>query len=435
MKRIVVFITVQLFPFMVCAQVPHWQKVAGLDSGNYKSVQVMGDTVYTFDLSRSKLLRTTNAGSEWREVALLPQTEAVFFLNGMMGWTKNGGTNPSGRICSTMDGGANWTKLATLMSLDTINAQQFVFTDSLNGNFMAAKTRLYRTYDGGRSINSRTSIPIVYACISFAIPRIGYIGTTTGPVLFTDNGGERVEIVNAMQPSNPFWPNHKPIQAIRAAAFDTNYCWAAGNTDRSIAIKTYATTRLWNTVDIGPDSTTIFTRICLLSHDRVWIAANSGPNGVVFHTDNGNDTTGNVQWRTDTLENSTIMDLAMQSPDSGWAVGQYVWHYTSWQITSAEAAPLVPALRLDQNYPNPVSSDLRGSHETTIEYTVPERSNVALKIYNVMGKEAATLVGDVREPGRHVARWNAAGQPPGVYLCVLATPRGRVARRIVVGRE
>jgi hypothetical protein len=66
--------------------------------------------------------------------------------------------------------------------------------------------------------------------------------------------------------------------------------------------------------------------------------------------------------------------------------------------------------RLDQNYPNPFNPT------TTISFSLPSKSFVTLKIYDVLAKEVATLVNDELPAGTHSLTWNAGGAPSGVYF-------------------
>jgi cellulose 1,4-beta-cellobiosidase len=66
---------------------------------------------------------------------------------------------------------------------------------------------------------------------------------------------------------------------------------------------------------------------------------------------------------------------------------------------------------LGQNYPNPFNP------LTTISYSLPHMSNVTLKIYDVMGREMATLVNNERKAvGDHEVSFNATDLPSGVYF-------------------
>ena len=70
---------------------------------------------------------------------------------------------------------------------------------------------------------------------------------------------------------------------------------------------------------------------------------------------------------------------------------------------------------LYDNHPNPFNPS------TTIEYFVPEESNVRLSVYNLLGNEVAVLVDGAVASGRHSVVWNAASNghgdlPAGVYI-------------------
>ena len=62
------------------------------------------------------------------------------------------------------------------------------------------------------------------------------------------------------------------------------------------------------------------------------------------------------------------------------------------------------------NFPNPFNPT------TTISFTLPEKSFVALKIFDVLGREVATLVNGIKESGEHKATFNASNLPSGVYI-------------------
>ena len=430
-KFISVVLCLLLLPIMLPAQTARWQRVPGLDTARYKSVFAFGDTLHVHNYWAGKLLSSTNSGASWSAIQLRPATEAMFFLTSNMGWCI---AEERHVMLHTVDGGMTWdsTTKGLFTVVNSVGTQQFGFTSPMNGFFVAFNGSLNFTTNGGATWTWKYATDRLTWCVTSPSSYLYYVGLTNGilNVSIDRTAHWRTSL-------SDFWSYRKPIEAIRSAPFDTNYCWAIGNLSFSFALKTYDQGNTWKPVVVGPDSTRRFTRISLFSHDHVWIAGNSGVNGVVFHTENGNDTTGNVLWRKDTLENSPLYDLAMQSSDSGWAVGRYVWHYTPWQITSVEEAPVETVIRLEQNYPNPVFPDTRGRHETTIAYTLPERTSVTLKIYTLMGREVATLVNEELSPGRHAMTWDAsrhAHGAPGVLLYVLTTPRARIVRKMMVAR-
>jgi hypothetical protein len=62
------------------------------------------------------------------------------------------------------------------------------------------------------------------------------------------------------------------------------------------------------------------------------------------------------------------------------------------------------------NFPNPFNAS------TTIQFTVPRRSWITLKIYDVAGKEIETLVNGTLEQGHQTIRWEPRNIASGVYL-------------------
>lgn len=92
--------------------------------------------------------------------------------------------------------------------------------------------------------------------------------------------------------------------------------------------------------------------------------------------------------------------------------GAGFWYTSAGVITSVEQVPAaVPAAyRLEQNYPNPFNPG------TTIEFALPKPSHVTLKIYDLLGREVATLVDKKLGPGEYKVTFDATGLASGVYL-------------------
>ncbi len=69
--------------------------------------------------------------------------------------------------------------------------------------------------------------------------------------------------------------------------------------------------------------------------------------------------------------------------------------------------------KLSQNYPNPFNP------VTRISYSVPKNVYVTLKVYNILGKEVATLIDRFETAGEHSFTYDAANMPSGAYFCTL----------------
>jgi len=65
---------------------------------------------------------------------------------------------------------------------------------------------------------------------------------------------------------------------------------------------------------------------------------------------------------------------------------------------------------LSQNYPNPFNP------ATTINFTLPRRSQVSLKIYDILGREITTLINRDMSPGNHIIKFKADGLTSGIYF-------------------
>jgi CHRD domain. len=81
-------------------------------------------------------------------------------------------------------------------------------------------------------------------------------------------------------------------------------------------------------------------------------------------------------------------------------------------VTSVEqVSSNVPAsFSLRQNYPNPFNPS------TTIEFDLPTKSHVSIKIYSVLGQEVAVLLDEVRQAGIQKVTFDAQQLASGLYL-------------------
>ncbi|RJP69715.1 MAG: T9SS C-terminal target domain-containing protein [Ignavibacteriales bacterium] len=65
---------------------------------------------------------------------------------------------------------------------------------------------------------------------------------------------------------------------------------------------------------------------------------------------------------------------------------------------------------LAQNFPNPFNP------VTTIQYSIPERAQVQIKILSIMGEEITTLIHETKEAGKYFTDFNGNSLPSGVYF-------------------
>ncbi len=81
---------------------------------------------------------------------------------------------------------------------------------------------------------------------------------------------------------------------------------------------------------------------------------------------------------------------------------------------------------LSQNYPNPFNPS------TTINYSVPEKSFVTLKVYNVLGKEVASLVNNQEDAGSHQVNFNAINLSSGMYFYTIRAGNFTATKKLIL---
>jgi hypothetical protein len=143
----------------------------------------------------------------------------------------------------------------------------------------------------------------------------------------------------------------------------------------------------------------------------------------------------------------TIYPMVVRRPD-----GHYLLYYTGansgWTIqsiglaidsvtTSIDDHETLPAyFALLQNYPNPFNPT------TVISYQIPlnpplQRGNergiyVTLKVYDMLGREVATLVNEKKDAGTYSVQWNASGFSSGIYFYRLEAAGRQEIRKMLL---
>jgi len=81
---------------------------------------------------------------------------------------------------------------------------------------------------------------------------------------------------------------------------------------------------------------------------------------------------------------------------------------------------------ISQNYPNPFNPT------TTIKYEIPELSFVAIKIYDVLGNEMATLVSEEKQAGEYKIEFFAENLPSGIYLYTVQAGKFTDSKKMIL---
>ncbi|MGE5436747.1 MAG: T9SS type A sorting domain-containing protein, partial [Syntrophothermus sp.] len=82
---------------------------------------------------------------------------------------------------------------------------------------------------------------------------------------------------------------------------------------------------------------------------------------------------------------------------------------------------------LNQNYPNPFNPT------TTISFSIPVKSNIILKVYNIAGEEVANLINnEIMEAGLHNIRFDASKLVSGVYIYKLTADAQTLVNKMML---
>jgi hypothetical protein len=139
-----------------------------------------------------------------------------------------------------------------------------------------------------------------------------------------------------------------------------------------------------------------------------------GDRGTVLHTTNGSTT-----WTSQLCEtNNNLLGVSFISANTGTVVGWYgtILHTANGGVAVSvdenQICSVYTAQKycLDQNYPNPFNPT------TTISFSLPSKSFVSIKVFDLIGREVATIISEELQPGNYSRQWNAEYISSGIYF-------------------
>lgn len=100
---------------------------------------------------------------------------------------------------------------------------------------------------------------------------------------------------------------------------------------------------------------------------------------------------------------------------------------------TGESGILPDRITLEQNYPNPFNPI------TTIEFSLPERREATLTVYDLLGRQITTLLSGEMAPGTHTVQWDGTDQAghavsSGIYFYRLETGQENYMQKMVLLR-
>lgn len=378
-------------------------------TGTLASISAPTDNViwaggYTSSASGPPLVVKTTNGGTWTNALGTGIGAGVPIFN-IWGIDANNalatGSTSSSFIYRTTDGGTTWTTVLTQTG-GFFNA--IVMTDANNGfvtgDPVGGRWSLFRTTNGGATWDSTGMyLPQVGSEAGWnnACVKSGnniWFGTNNTKVYYSSNNGSSWTAQATTGELNSYAIGFSDLQTGFAggatlkfttnggAAWNTNAGTGAGNYGGIVANGTsWWTAR--SAAAIGFSS----------NNGTAWSTAYTTTSGTVVH-----------------LTRSRTGNLLYGSKSNGGIVKYGV----TTGITPVNGE-VVKNYSLSQNYPNPFNPT------TNIKFAIPTSGLVSLKIYNMLGKEVATLVSSNLSAGTYTYDFNASNLASGVYFYKLET--------------
>ena len=362
-----------------------------------------------FVVGEGVLLRTTNGGDNWDKIESSTDYHHIKFFN-----ENTGIISGEGFMKRTTNGGMNWINNFTGHTYFT----PFEFVNQTTG-FVRCSTwtdgntyMFLKTTDAGATwMDIDVPNSAIGKTLSFINPSTGFSLGSNG-IYKTLNGGLNWSVVSTSL----------------NIGFDQEIKFLNANTGIAISVNG----GLQRTTNGGLNWTTkIYSSFLLRSMEFVnentgYVTGGDYSTSVIFKTVDGGDT-----WRTDNNGFTNYWNgMHFINPNTGWMVGvgqTIVKTTTGGNISVKQISSVVPdKFYLEQNYPNPFNPI------TNIKFSLPEKSFVKLKVFDLLGRELQQLVNESLTAGEYKYDFNASLLPSGIYFYKLETENFSETRKMVL---
>jgi photosystem II stability/assembly factor-like uncharacterized protein len=407
----------------------------------------------------NKLLKSTDAGITWN-VLTQPITGTTNDFNDIAFADLNVGyaAGLSGKIIKTTDAGATWTDLPS--PFGTSNVYELTVLDPSTVVAVGIGAKAYKTTDGGSTWTALvTGIPGTFFASEFKDNFgviAGYQSQATYLAISRD-AGDTWTVINSpenlkgsawsvgIKDTSSFWV--ADINGSIAFTNDGGNTWTAANSPSGNGLYDFAIAgdKMWlvgigGTIIKGYSDPTVPVELTAFSanikNNKVvlsWQTATETNNsGFEIERKNAGSAWKNIAFVPGKGTTSDASSYSYEDADYGtgkvyYRLKQVDYDGTFEYSNTVELDAVSPVkFELSQNYPNPFNP------VTSIKYAVPQKENVTLKVYNVLGKEIAVLVNGVQEAGNYSVKFNASEYSSGVYFYELTSGANRVSKKMIL---
>ncbi|RJP63777.1 MAG: T9SS C-terminal target domain-containing protein [Ignavibacteriales bacterium] len=348
------------------------------------------------------ILHTTNSGTTWHSQS----SGTTNKLNGVSFIDSNNGivVGENGIILKTTDGGNNWASLSIGSYYNLFNVQLI----DINNYIVIGDGVILKTTDSGINWETQRFDYQYLFGISFPNYNNGIVVGWYGRILKTSDSG-----IN--------WDTQQlnSLYYLRDVYFtDFNNGTIIGNTGyNGLILHTTNGGQTWSTFETSKVNP---LAVCFSDKDNGIIV---GINGKIIRT-----TDAGENWISQPLDVKTnFNDITFADNKNGWIVGNggIILHTTDTsEIIPGKDIPIT--FNLSQNYPNPFNPT------TKIRYEIPQAGLVSLRVYDVLGKEVATIVNEEKTAGSYEVEFNGSGLPSGIYFYKLHSGNYTETKKLIL---
>ena len=371
-------------------------------------------------------MKTTDGGKNWKGTYQRinnssSNIQGLYFVNENTGYS----ANSYGVIAKTTDGGNTWS-YAMKDTTDATITNYGVHFISESVGYVVGKAGnnvdvVYKTVNGGADwTNTKYILSTNLRGVAFYNAQNGIAVAEKMKAMYTKDGGTTwtASVINGV-PTGSATANLREVTYL-----DASTAIAAGD---KLFIKTTDGGATWNYSNVTLDQT--LTGIASLQ-SSIWAVgakvASPKSTGILQSTDAGTSWTNKVNYAVFDSTN-TVIDVTIAPSGAVYVCAGNSVIYSNAALTNVLADPKVPQeYSLGQNFPNPFNP------ATTISYQLPVRSNVRLTVYNILGKEIATLVSKVMEPGYYSVRFDASALSSGLYFYRLQSDKYTEVKKMML---
>ena len=367
------------------------------------------------------ILKTTDGGASWKPSYaysgfVCTTVWGIFFVNANLGYT----AQSYGMVAKTTNGGNSWEKVIpdTLSTSATWYAP-FFLNETLGfvvGKVTNTMDVIAKTTDGGQTWEKKTGlISGSWRGVAFYNDQKGIVVGEKLKAAFTTNGGTSWQLSTFTTiPVGYSTPHLKDV-----AYIDENTAIAVGD---SLVLKTTDGGATWNYVavpNLHEGLGGISYKKYANGNQGTLFAAGMKTGGVRFAGFYSSTDLG-VTWVNNVANvdiNNTLYDVSSTENQTAYVSSSTSIVYSNVPIVgiSDNNASAPDNYYLAQNYPNPFNPSTRISFSVPAELKSGQVST--LKVYDILGREVATLHNGPAEPGMHTVIFEANRLSSGIYIC------------------